>query len=495
MKRSAVLGLFLFFIFVFVFTSCKTENDGTASDTSSFTEISSTDPGESGAESATESTDSSGSSSAGGESETPSQTSSKNTSSAMSSASSRSTSSNTSSVTSSSNTSSNTSSHTSMGDTSSEPQSPTYLSVIDCVMTDNNCFVIVGKCEEGASVTAITDTQRVTVSSDKGFYSVRLKKFSSRMQVQLEAKGKITEKYTYSASPKTLPPDSWPIVAADGYNFFFLKMMPDFMQTNRLSDSMIQYITQKTRDRVNYLKQALPDTEIIYMVVPSKASTYPERVPSDYKQGTGKSRLEQVNEAFEAGGVKVINLLDVFKKHKNDQYKLYWNTDSHWTDYGAFVAYTELFNYISKSFPQAAPRKMQEFDFRCEFFKSGDMMMYQKIDQNLTREYNCLRVPKFNMNKSITSVTRYRAPDDLVYNDQVTYERTIINGNTSLPNLYVIRDSYCAQIYDILAERSNTTFYKAMWNYTYNISEIKKFAPDYIIYLVAEWNIDVLINN
>lgn len=375
----------------------------------------------------------------------------------------------------------------------SEKEQTEYLSVIDCTLSDKNCFVIVGKCEEGAVVTAQTDTQNVTSDSDSGFYSVRLKKESPNTQVTLTAKGNITEEITYDACPKVPTSDMWPIVSGNGYNFFFQKMMPDFMQTNTLSGGQIDSLTSRIKSRIDELKQVSPNTEIIYMVVPSKASIYPDLVPEEYAKGTGKSRLEQVNEALEAGGATVINLLEIFKEHKDDELKLYWKTDSHWTDYGAYVAYTELFNHISEKFPSAAPRKQDEFEFKKDFYNGGDMIYYLMMDQNVAQEYNCLRVPKFSIDRRIEGVERYKAPNYLMYNDALVPEHIFNTNHSELPDLYVMRDSYSTQMFDILAERGNTTVYKPMWGFIYNIYEIENYTPDYIIYIVSEWNLNSVI--
>jgi hypothetical protein len=374
-------------------------------------------------------------------------------------------------------------------------QETEYLSVLGCTLTDKNHFVIVGKCEEDAIITATTEKQNVISPADKGFFSVRLEKESTTTRVTLEAKGKIIEKYIYDAKPKYITPSDamWPIVGGNNYNFFFEKMMPDFMQTNTLSDNQLTSLTNKIKNRVEALKTASPGTEIIYMIVPSKASIYPELVPEQYPKGTGKSRLEQVNEALQAGGATVINLLDVFNQHKNDEYKLYWKTDSHWTDYGAFVAYTELFNYISKKYSDAVPRKLSDFEFKADYYQGGDMIYYMGMDQKKLSEYCWYRTPKFDMNSTIASVERYRSPNYLMYSDGITPEMSFVTGNKKLPDLYVMRDSYSAQIFDILADRGNTTVYKPMWGFTYDISDIMSTQPDYIIYIAAEWNIPSII--
>lgn len=370
-----------------------------------------------------------------------------------------------------------------------------YLNVLGCTLTDKDCFVVVGRCEEDAEITATTaGGQSVTATTDSGCYSVRLKKEGTKTRVYLTATGTITEEFALDAKPVVPTSDMWPIVGASGYNFFFQKMMPDFMQTNTLTENQLSSFTSKIETRISALESASPNTEIIYMIVPSKASVYPELVPEEYAQGTGESKLQQVNAALTAGGATVIDLLDIFSEHKDDAYKLYWKTDSHWTDYGAYVAYDALFNYISDEFPAAAPRSMEDFTFNSNYYNGGDMAYYMMMDQDEVQEYNYYRTPNFSMESEIAGVQRYRAVNYLMYNEnEVVAERTFSTGNANLPDLYVMRDSYSTQIYDILADRGNTTLYKSMWNYTYNLSEISNNQPDYVIYILAEWNIDSVL--
>ena len=46
---------------------------------------------------------------------------------------------------------------------------------------------------------------------------------------------------------------------------------------------------------------------------------------------------------------------------------------------------------------------------------------------------------------------------------------------------------------DILAEKMNRTLYRGMWSYSWDNSLIYREKPDYIIYLIAEWNIDAIL--
>ena len=66
-------------------------------------------------------------------------------------------------------------------------------------------------------------------------------------------------------------------------------------------------------------------------------------------------------------------------------------------------------------------------------------------------------------------------------------------GRSNLPSCMVFRDSYGAGVYDLIPERMDTTHYIGMWNYSWNNKQIQSEQPDYIIYLLAEWNLHEVV--
>ena len=178
-------------------------------------------------------------------------------------------------------------------------------------------------------------------------------------------------------------------------------------------------------------------------------------------------------DALDKAGVTYINLKKLFNEHKNDGYKLYWKTDSHWTDYGAFLAYRELFNHISTKFPAATPRTFEEFNWIEDYYVGGDVSYYLEYYDGTYRsnlpmkEYNVLRTPKFNMPSQIKNIKRYVSDKILTFNAaNVQYWNLIDTNRPNLPSAVVMRDSYSTQMYDILAERFDVTCYKDMWSIT-----------------------------
>ena len=40
----------------------------------------------------------------------------------------------------------------------------------------------------------------------------------------------------------------------------------------------------------------------------------------------------------------------------------------------------------------------------------------------------------------------------------------------------------------------DTTYYSGMWDHTWKQSFVMDNQPDYVIYILSEWNIDAIIN-
>lgn len=364
--------------------------------------------------------------------------------------------------------------------------------------TDKPTFVMIGTCALGAKVTATIGTESLTVDSYMGWFEMSFTKSGSSHRVtftQTVDGVEVDEPRTYFAKPTT-PPKDWTYAFGSNkaFQFFLGTMVEDFEGGNTYSENVMKQLTNRVKSRVEFVKQQNQDAEIIYVIAPSPLTTYPELAPDFLTKGTGETRYDQVSKALKLAGATVIDLRNEFKLHKNDEMPLYYKLDSHWADYGAYIGYKELFEHISEKFPSAAPRGTDEFKWTEDYYISADACLYLGIQQDKVREYAYYREFDFEDVGNITSVPRYRGMQ-LIYNDLTTEEKVFNTNRDELPSCVVYRDSYCAGIYDILAERMNRTHYVGMWNYAWQKDLIQKEKPDYVIYLVAEWNIGELVNN
>lgn len=370
------------------------------------------------------------------------------------------------------------------------------IDVYYCRYTEYPYFAMVGTCNQSATVIATIGDQTFSSESYEGWFSLRLpsENGSAKMTLTQTTNGVLfDEPIEYTAWPQNPGEGRWSMVTGKNFQFFLEKMLPDFQHTNLDDQAIYDKFQQRLEERLDTIHSYNPDAEIIYLIVPSSMTTYPELVPDDYAQGSGMSRLDKVIETIRAAGATAIDLQKVFSTHKYDDMPLYYKLDSHWSDYGAYVAYTALFDHISEKYPQASPRAVEEFDWNPNYYQSGDLTYYLGMPQSEIMEYAYYRTFNFDAPYSITSVPRYRYETMLFYSDNVTWENTIRTDREELPSCLVIRDSYSTQMYDLIPERMNTTHYQGMWNYSWNNGTIQNEQPDYIIYLVAEWNIDSIL--
>lgn len=364
-------------------------------------------------------------------------------------------------------------------------------------------FVMVGKCAENAMVTATIGNESVTVESYGGYFSVcfTLPGDTHSVTFTQEVNGEpVGEPQKFTASPTYSKHEGEQKVIASNekFQFFLSKMIPDFVGGNLYDNGTIADMTERVKSKVELVKSYNQDAEIIYMIVPSPMTIYPELVPDFYTQATGETRLDQVIKGLNDGGATVIDVRDTFTQHKNDEMPLYYKLDSHWADYGAYLAYAELFNHISQKFPDAAPRPMEDFVWEEGYYKSCDAILYLDYPQANVEEYAYYRQFNFDAPEVINSVPRYRFPplyplSQLIYSEESTAEVTFKTERENLPSCMVFRDSYSAAIFDIIPERMDTTHYIGMWNYAWDGRIIMFEKPDYIIYLVSEWNMHEIV--
>jgi hypothetical protein len=315
--------------------------------------------------------------------------------------------------------------------------------------------------------------------------------------VTAKAEGKaesdpVIVKARYRPSVEHLRSDAFEVIVGSDSQGHFVSELGDFTGSNLLKDEQIKSLTNRITTRTDWLKKNLPDTELIYFIIPTCMSVYPETVPTQYKQNTSDvSRKNQFIGAVKAGGATVIDVTETLIAHKSDGLKLFHKTDSHWTEYGAWVAYTDLMNYIAEKFPDAAPRTFNDMGFYEKDVEGGDMPYYLDFDYSRAREVAVFADPIIDMPRR---TLKFVDDSSLLMNHNTTPLYADIKTNrANLPSAYVCRDSYSIALYDMLCERFDRTVYRDMWNYDFDTEALTQIKPDYMIYIISERNLgDVL---
>ena len=199
--------------------------------------------------------------------------------------------------------------------------------------------------------------------------------------------------------------------------------------------------------------------------------------------------------------------------------KLYRETDSALSDYGAYIAYRELMNKVAETFPNAAPRALEEFEWSSVQVKGGNLVGYRELDGEVITEEIIAAVPNFDLefgkdsagSSKISSLNKYVNAEEGDYNFFLTAdnnddingiaERWLIDATdrtdiTDLPSALVYRDYSSLSFSDILAERFSKCMLGKMNDLDINLSTAPQYANDgdavvdYIIVILSEENMD-----
>ena len=101
--------------------------------------------------------------------------------------------------------------------------------------------------------------------------------------------------------------------------------------------------------------------KFVIVIVPNKHTAYSEKMPDAFTQ-VAKSDIDKMLE------IKHLNIIDLRptlmdEKAKNENL-LYYPTDSHWSEYGAFLGYKQICNYLELKKNQIVSVKDKHFELR-----------------------------------------------------------------------------------------------------------------------------------
>lgn len=141
-------------------------------------------------------------------------------------------------------------------------------------------------------------------------------------------------------------------VGKDGWLFFFMakRNMAAFGQQD---PSLNQKATEKMQRKTRFCEEL----GVIYLplIIPTKTSVYPEFLPDRMARQIGQLHGGDVTDLHrflqtKGTGIRSVDLLTPFLQRKTNA-PIYFRTDAHWTEYGAYIAAEETLRELSRTFP------------------------------------------------------------------------------------------------------------------------------------------------
>ena len=227
------------------------------------------------------------------------------------------------------------------------------------------------------------------------------------------------------------------------------------------------------RDSLAAQKKYFADrgASFLIMLPPNKMTVYGEYAPKAYRKlRAPKSQYEQTEEAAAEAGIPFINLKKVFYGAKGENL-LYYKTDTHWNNYGAYLATAKLAEALGGTVPPVESILSDRVPCGDNFRMSG-------------AAGECIDI-------HFEPLVSFSAP--AVKCTQGINEGHLICANDAAPikkRVVIARDSFTEKMLPYISR----LFQRAILLWSGKVSDeemfdiIEKEKPDYVIYNYAERN-------
>lgn len=352
--------------------------------------------------------------------------------------------------------------------------------VEDVSVKQSGSAFVAGTCEDGATVTVVSDKASVSVICKNGLFIAEIP----------AEKGSELSLYAVSGSKEksdtvkcTLPAaaSSEESVFASGVSMLYYgETLDDFTGGNLYGKDQLDLLKIRFEATVSKIRSASgKDTKIVFLSAPDPLSVYPEiAVRAHYENKSDLTLADQFKTVLsKVDGVEFLDIREDMRQN-TDIDKLYYQTDTHWTETGAYFGCRAIAEAVGQE-----PLPLHSFKTEEKTVSSGDLASFAGI----SRIKETVRFLK--------SETKLRAVG--IADKPDTIDRSVYAGvlesavnDAGLPTAVMIRDSYSANLFPLVCEHFSYLYCQRMWDYEPDYGRIAEIRPDYVIYVVCERNLD-----
>jgi len=262
--------------------------------------------------------------------------------------------------------------------------------------------------------------------------------------------------------PKVLVGDNgWLVYTAE-------KDIEDYQHLNRFTEEELAQFQQNFDTlTAKYAKRGIT---LLVVVVPNKNTIYPEYVPRQIPVIGSESRLEQLISYLQAHGrAQILDLRSALLDAKVER-QVYYAEDTHWNDYGGYIAYSAIISKLQETFPDLRLHPIS--DFKIVEREPEPLDLANNIGATLLTESRVDFVPQYDQHTSYKSINLGGRKLMFSY-----------NPDKSLPDLVLYYDSFFFPVIPMLGEHFHQGV--LVQNYTggglWNLSWVDERKPDVVI--------------
>lgn len=231
------------------------------------------------------------------------------------------------------------------------------------------------------------------------------------------------------------------------------------------------------------------------VVAPNKHTIYPEFLPSDIKNRQGAStRLDQLKDYLirnKLGSVLIDVRQSLVSSKGVKPYPLYYLTDTHWNQMGAFIAYAEIMKSLLPRFPHIKILDIANYSvnlvptFHLHRLLGGGGDLSNSIGMS-----GLMKDTEIVLEPQTPHLAKFIDPGIKI---EGTYDITRWHiEKSNYPKMVMFRDSFGYPLLIYLSESFSDSLYVWYLPFGVNLSVIEKERPQVVILQLVERNLQEL---
>jgi alginate O-acetyltransferase complex protein AlgJ len=267
--------------------------------------------------------------------------------------------------------------------------------------------------------------------------------------------------------------------------FFMAKehVLESFCNARPFTATELAQVANDLQGRQDWLAER--NIHYLFVIAPDAPTIYPEYVPSQFRKLNPQSRWDQLLTYLKIHStVNVLDLRPALLKAKA-RGRIYFKTDPHWNDLGAFIAYQQIAEYLSRWYPSIQPLRLLEMRKETRLFKDGEFATWLGMNDLLSEPSPHL----LPLRKQLFSASRVlpgeAPPIDGPYGDEAVFATAI--SDPQLPKAIMLRDSFAKNLQPFLSEHFRRILY--LWHFGFPTQIIEQERPDVVIEEKVERNL------
>ena len=240
------------------------------------------------------------------------------------------------------------------------------------------------------------------------------------------------------------------------------------------ADPMSQEELDAWRDSIVQTRDTLRALGIAYVfaVAPDKHVIYPEHMPTSIRRLRQEYRLQELTDYLRrTTDVAVVDLRQPLLEAKARE-QVYFRTDTHWDEAGAYVAYRELLLAAGRQLPSLEPVPRAAFENTTAEWPGGDIADMLGLRKDINEIAPVVRP---------TNGWRARVEEPADMSEAGFEVARVVTSmpNPALPRLLMIRDSFGSRLIPFLSEHFSRAVY--LWQPNLDMDDVQRERPTLVI--------------